>query len=136
MTSIVRLRFSTTAFQRSGSVRPLTLAHTLVIPVIGLYLYLVRGFDPPLTDPERISAWMLYAILGMILIGMVGVRLDPKGLSYVFMLGALLQTFSMFLMLIVGWRTPEAVIFVNVVLIVALLTVAWRFRAAALHAEG
>lgn len=116
--------------------RPLTLAHTLVIPVIGLYLYLVRGFDPPLTDPERISAWMLYAILGMILIGMVGVRLDPKGLSYVFMLGALLQTFSMFLMLMVGWRTPEAVIFVNVVLIVALLTVAWRFRAAALHAKG
>lgn len=111
--------------------RSLTLAHALVIPVVGLYLYLVRDFEPPLTDPERLVAWMLYAILGMMLIGMVGVRLNPKGLSYVFMLGALLQTFAMFLMLIVGWRTPEATIFINALLIVALLTVAWRFRSAA-----
>lgn len=121
-----------TASPRSSDpVRPLTLAHTLVIPVIGLYLYLVKGFSPPLTEAERISAWMLYAILGMILIGMVGVRLHPKGLSYIFLLGAFLQTFAMFLMLLVGWRTPEAVIFINALLIISLLTVAWRFRSVA-----
>jgi ABC-type uncharacterized transport system permease subunit len=44
------------------------------------------------------------------------------------LLGALLQTFAMMLMLLMGWRPEQAVVFVNVLLIMCLLFVSWQFR--------
>ena len=106
-------------------------AYALTIPVFILYFYVIGEFEAPLSETERIVAWMLYAIVGMVLIGMIAVRLDPRGMSYIFMLGALLQTFAMFLMLVVEWHTTESVVFLNGVLIISLLIVGWTFRGAA-----
>ena len=106
-------------------------AYVLTIPVFILYFHVIGKFEPPLSETERVVAWMLYAILGMVLIGMIAVRLDPRGMSYIFLLGAVLQTFAMFLMLIVEWHTTESVVFLNGLLIISLLIVGWSFRSAA-----
>lgn len=107
---------------------PRTGALLLTIPVFALYFYLLGEFEPPLPIADRVAAWMLYAILAVMLIGMLAVRLEPRGMSYVFMLAALLQTFSMFLMLLLEWQALETVVYLNVLLVLSLLLVSWRFR--------
>jgi hypothetical protein len=106
---------------------PRTGALLLTVPVFALYFYLLGEFEPPLPIADRVAAWMLYAILAVMLIGMLAVRLEPRGMSYVFMLAALLQTFSMFLMLL-EWQELETVVYLNVLLVLSLLLVSWRFR--------
>jgi ABC-type uncharacterized transport system permease subunit len=100
----------------------------LLIPVFGLYIYLIRDSTPPMSEAERVAAFMLYMILGMLVLGAVLVRLRALPMMILCLLGALLQTFAMMLMLLMGWRPEQAVVFVNVLLILALLFVSWQFR--------
>lgn len=104
------------------------LSRFLLIPVFGLYLYLIRDSTPPTTEAERVAAFMLYMILGMLVMGAVLVKLRAFPMMILCLLGALLQTFAMMLMLLMGWRPDQAVVFVNVLLILALLFVSWQFR--------
>ena len=104
------------------------LSRLLLIPVFGLYLYLIRDSTPPMSEAERVAAFMLYMILGMLVLGAVLVRLRAFSMMILCLLGALLQTFAMMLMLLMGWRPEQAVVFVNVLLILALLFVSWQFR--------
>ncbi len=130
--SIGRWRSSTTASRPSDSqgscLSPRTGALLLTVPVFALYFYLLGEFESPLAIADRVAAWMLYAVLAVMLIGMLAVRLEPRGMSYIFMLAALLQTFSMFLMLLLEWQTLETVVYLNVLLVLSLLLVSWRFR--------
>ena len=100
----------------------------LLIPVIGLYLYLIHDSTPALSEAERVSAFMLYMIVGMLVVGAVFVRLRAIPMMILCLLAALLQAFAMLLMLVIGWRAGEAVVFVNVLLILSLLFVGWQFR--------
>ena len=100
----------------------------LLIPVFGLYIYLIRDSTPPMSEAERVAAFMLYMILGMLVLGAVLVRLRALPMMILCLLGALLQTFAMMLMLLMGWRPEQAAVFVNVLLIMALLFVSWQFR--------
>ncbi|HKY60196.1 MAG TPA: hypothetical protein VJP59_04215 [Gemmatimonadota bacterium] len=104
------------------------LSRFLLIPVFGLYLYLIRDSTPPMSEAERVAAFMLYMILGMLVLGSVLVKLRAFPMMILCLLGALLQTFAMMPMLLMGWRPNEAVVFVNVLLIMALLFVSWQFR--------
>jgi ABC-type uncharacterized transport system permease subunit len=81
-----------------------------------------------MSEAERVAAFMLYMILGMLVLGAVLVRLRAFSMMILCLLGALLQTFAMMLMLLMGWRPEQAVVFVNVLLILALLFVSWQFR--------
>lgn len=100
----------------------------LLIPVFGLYLYLIRDSTPPISEAERVAAFMLYMILGMLVIGAILVRLRALPMMILCLLAAVLQTFAMMLMLLMGWRPEQAAVFVNVLLIMALLFVSWQFR--------
>ena len=104
------------------------LSRLLLTPVFGLYLYLIYDSTPPMTEAEQVAAFMLYMILGMLAIGAVVVRLRALPMMILCLLAALLQTFAMMLMLVIGWRADEAVVFVNALLIMSLLFVAWQFR--------
>ncbi len=108
--------------------RSTQLTRLLLLPVFGLYIYLILDSTPPINQSERIAAYMLYMIVGMLAIGAIVVRLRAVPMTILCLLGALLQTFAMMLMLLIGWRPDEAVVFVNVLLIMSLLFVAWQFR--------
>lgn len=101
----------------------------LLLPVIGLYIYLIYDSSPPINESERVAAYMLYMIVGMLAVGALAVGLRAVPMMILCLLAALLQTFAMMLMLLMGWRPEEAVVFVNVLLIISLLIVARRFRA-------
>lgn len=101
----------------------------LLLPVIGLYIYLIYDSSPPINESDRVAAYMLYMIVGMLALGALAVRLRAIPMMILCMLAALLQTFAMMLMLLMGWRPEEAVVFVNVLLIICLLIVARQFRA-------
>lgn len=121
---------STGTLGRIGSelVRSSRLSRLLLLPVFGLYIYLIRDSTPPVNESERIAAYMLYMIVGMLAVGAVAVRLRAFPMMILCLLAALLQTFAMMLMLLTGWRPDEAVVFVNVLLIICLLFVSWQFR--------
>lgn len=113
---------------RPELVRSSRLTRLLLLPVFGLYVYLIFDSTPPINESERIAAYMLYMIVGMLAIGAMAVRLRALPMMILCLLGALLQTFAMMLMLLIGWRPDEAVVFVNVLLILSLLFVSWQFR--------
>ena len=115
---------------RTGSelVRSSRLSRLLLLPVFGLYIYLIYDSTPPVNESERIAAYMLYMIVGMLAVGAVAVRLRAFPMMILCLLAALLQTFAMMLMLLIGWRPDEAVVFINVLLILCLLFVSWQFR--------
>ena len=115
---------------RTGSelVRSSRLSRLLLLPVFGLYIYLIFDSTPPVNESERIAAYMLYMIVGMLAVGAVAVRLRAFPMMILCLLAALLQTFAMMLMLLIGWRPDEAVVFINVLLILCLLFVSWQFR--------
>ena len=100
----------------------------LLLPVIGLYVYLISDSSPPINESDRVAAYMLYMIVGMLALGALAVRLRAVPMMILCLLAALLQTFAMMLMLLMGWRPEEAVVFVNVLLIICLLFVSWQFR--------
>ncbi len=108
--------------------RSTRLSRLLLVPVFGLYVYLILDSTPPINQSDRIAAYMLYMIVGMLAIGAIAVRLRAVPMTILCLLAALLQTFAMMLMLLIGWRPDEAVVFVNVLLIMSLLFVAWQFR--------
>lgn len=113
---------------RSELARSSRVSRLLLLPVFGLYIYLIRDSTPPINESERIAAYMLYLIVGMLAVGAVVVRLRAFPMMILCLLAALLQTFAMMLMLLIGWRPNEAVVFVNVLLILCLLFISWQFR--------
>ncbi|MGH7549408.1 MAG: hypothetical protein ACREK3_01480 [Gemmatimonadota bacterium] len=113
---------------RPEMARSTRLSRLLLVPVFGLYVYLILDSTPPINQSDRIAAYMLYMIVGMLAIGAIAVRLRAVPMTILCLLAALLQTFAMMLMLLIGWRPDEAVVFVNVLLILSLLFVAWQFR--------
>lgn len=113
---------------RHELVRSSRLSRLLLLPVFGLYIYLILDTTPPMSQSDRIAAYMFYLIVGMLAVGSLAVRLRAAPMMILCLLGALLQTFAMMLMLLIGWRPDEAVVFVNVLLILSLLFVSWQFR--------
>lgn len=105
-----------------------TLTRLLIVPVLGLYVYLIADVLPVITKADQVVAFMLYAVMAVLLIGSIVMRLKPAGMAYIYLIAAVLQTLVMFIMALLEWRTREAVFFVNPLLVVALLLVAWQFR--------
>lgn len=106
-------------------------ARLLVVPVLALYIYLILDLVPPTNPVDRTAAYLLGVIAVVVMVGSIAVRLRAAGMVFVFLVAAILQAFTMLVLLVMEWKTTGAVVFISFLLIMSHLLVAWRFRRAA-----
>lgn len=104
--------------------------------LVGLYFFLVFDALQTVVVAERVVAYMLMTIVGVLLIGALVVRWEPRAMSLIVMVAAVLQGFGLGIMLTLQWRDFATAVWLSAFLIVALLYVSRRFRAAVMTGEG
>jgi hypothetical protein len=107
-------------------------ARLTMFVLVALYFFLVFDALEHVVQAERVVAYMLMAIVSVILVGALVVRWEPRAMSLIVLVAAVLQGFSLGVMLTVQWRDFATAVWLNSFLIVALLYVSRRFRSAAL----
>lgn len=108
-----------------------TIGRLAILPVVIFYFYLIADAVPVISMFDRTVAFLLLVVVVVMLIGAAAVRFRPGGMFYVFLLAAVLQAFLLVAMIVMEWKSARTTVFVNAVLIISLLFVAWAFRRAA-----
>lgn len=98
--------------------------------LIALYFFLVFDALQTVVQADRVVAYMLMAVVAVLLIGALAVRWDARAMSLIVLVAAILQGFSLGVMLILQWRDTATAVWLSSFLVVALLYVSRRFRVA------
>ena len=106
-------------------------ARLTMFVLVGLYFFLVFDALETVATADRVVAYMFMAIMAVMLIGALIVRWAPRAMSLIILVAAILQGFSLGVMLVIGWRDTATAVWLDSFLVVALLYVAKRFRVAA-----
>lgn len=105
-------------------------ARLTMFVLIGLYFFLVFDSLQTVVQAERVVAFMLMAIVAVMLVGALVVKWEPQAMSLIVLVAAVLQAFSLGVMLTLQWRDTATAVWLCSFLIVALLYVSRRFRVA------
>lgn len=105
-------------------------ARLTMFVLIGLYFFLVFDTLQTVVQAERVVAFMLMAIVAVMLVGALVVKWEPRAMSLLVLVAAVLQAFSLGVMLTLQWRDTATAVWLSSFLIVALLYVSRRFRVA------
>lgn len=105
-------------------------ARLTMFVLIGLYFFLVFDSLQTVVQAERVVAFMLMAIVAVMLVGALVVKWEPRAMSLLVLVAAVLQAFSLGVMLTLQWRDTATAVWLSSFLIVALLYVSRRFRVA------
>jgi hypothetical protein len=106
-------------------------ARLTMFALVALYFFLVFDALRTVAQADRVVAYMLMAVVAVLLIGALAVRWNPRAMSLIALVAAVLQGFQLGVMLILRWRDVATAVWLNSFLVVALLYVSRRFRAAA-----
>jgi hypothetical protein len=106
-------------------------ARLMMFALVALYFFLVFDALRTVVVADRVVAYMLMAIVGVLLIGALVVKWEPRAMSLIVLVAAVLQGFGLGVMLILHWRDFATAVWLSAFLMVALLYVSRRFRAAA-----
>ena len=105
-------------------------ARLTMFVLVALYFFLVFDALKTVVVADRVVAYMLMTIVAVLLIGALVVKWDPRAMSLIVMIAAVLQGFGLGVMLIMHWRDMATAVWLSSFLMVALLYVSRRFRAA------
>ena len=105
-------------------------ARLTLFVLVALYFFLVFDALQTVVVADRVVAYMLMTIVGVLLVGALVVRWEPRAMSLIVMIAAVLQGFGLGIMLTLEWRDFATAVWLSSFLIVALLYVSRRFRAA------
>lgn len=105
-------------------------ARLTMFALVALYFYLVFDALRTVVVADRVVAYMLMTIVAVLLIGALIVRWEPRAMSLIVLIAAVLQGFGLGVMLILHWRDVATAVWLSSFLVVALLYVSRRFRAA------
>ncbi|HUF89606.1 MAG TPA: hypothetical protein VMR66_06460 [Gemmatimonadota bacterium] len=111
-------------------------ARLTMFVLIGLYFFLVFDSLQTVVQAERVVAFMLMAIVAVMLVGALVVKWEPRAMSLLVLVAAVLQAFSLGVMLTLQWRDTATAVWLSSFLIVALLYVSRRFRVAVSDEAG
>jgi len=111
-------------------VRAVTQTRLVLLAVLGLYAWIVydlsRGWV--MQTDDQLIGFMLLSVVAVILFGAWAVRLRPSAMYYVFLVATLLQAFAMIPMLVVEWRPTREVLYLNSLLLMSLVFLAYRSK--------
>jgi hypothetical protein len=94
-----------------------------MIPLFGLYAYVIN--DALSGDfVDRVGGALMAAIVVVVVVCGILTRMRAAAMYYVFLQAAVLQTFTMMMLILLGWRTLNTTMFITSFLIVGLLLVA------------
>jgi hypothetical protein len=94
-----------------------------MIPLFALYAYVIRdSFGGDYVD--RVGGFLMLSIVVVILVCGILTRMRAAAMYYVFLQAAVLQTFTMMVLILMGWRSLNVTMFITSFLIVGLLLVA------------
>jgi hypothetical protein len=110
--------------------RPDQEARLTMFALVALYFFLVFDALRTVVVADRVVAYMLMTIVAVMLIGALVVRWEPRAMSLILLIAAVLQGFGLGVMLTLHWRDMATAVWLSSFLIVALLYVSRRFRAA------
>jgi hypothetical protein len=105
-------------------------ARLTMFALVVLYFFLVSDALETIMIAERVVAYMMMAIVAVLLIGALVVKWDPRAMSLIVMIAAVLQAFGLGVMLTLHWRDTTTAVWLSSFLVIALLYVSRRFRAA------
>ncbi|CAN5828182.1 hypothetical protein BH20GEM1_BH20GEM1_15450 [soil metagenome] len=111
-------------------------ARLTMFVLVALYFFLVFDALQTVVVAERVVAYMLMTIVAVLLVGALVVRWEPRAMSLIVMIAAVLQAFGLGVMLTLQWRDFATAVWLSSFLIVALLYVSRRFRAAVAPGEA
>jgi hypothetical protein len=104
-------------------------ARLTMFALVALYFFLVFDALKTVVVADRVVAYMLMAIVAVLLIGALVVKWDPRAMSLIVLIAAVLQGFGLGVMLTLHWRDTATAVWLSSFLVVALLYVSRRFRA-------
>ncbi|HET9332471.1 MAG TPA: hypothetical protein VFQ21_02680 [Gemmatimonadota bacterium] len=110
--------------------RPDQEARLTMFALVALYFFLVFDTLRTVVVADRVVAYMLMTIVAVLLIGALMVRWEPRAMSFILLIAAVLQGFGLGVMLTLHWRDMATAVWLSSFLVVALLYVSRRFRAA------
>lgn len=105
-------------------------ARLTLFVLVALYFFLVFDALQTVVVADRVVAYMLMTIVGVLLVGALVVKWEPRAMSLIVMIAAVLQGFGLGVMLTLQWRDFATAVWLSSFLTVALLYVSRRFRAA------
>jgi len=111
-------------------------ARLTMFALVALYFFLVFDALQTVAVAERVVAYMLMTIVAVLLVGAVVVKWEPRAMSLIVMIAAVLQGFGLGVMLTLQWRDVATSVWLSSFLTVALLYVSRRFRVAAASGSG
>jgi hypothetical protein len=111
-------------------------ARLTLFALVALYFFLVFDALQTVVVADRVVAYMLMTIVGVLLVGALVVKWEPRAMSLIVMIAAVLQGFGLGIMLTLQWRDLATAVWLSSFLTVALLYVSRRFRAAATPGSG
>jgi hypothetical protein len=111
-------------------------ARLTLFVLVALYFFLVFDALQTVVVADRVVAYMLMTIVAVLLIGALVVKWEPRAMSLIVMIAAVLQAFGLGVMLTLQWRDLATAVWLSSFLTVALLYVSRRFRAACTSGSG
>ena len=111
-------------------------ARLTLFVLVALYFFLVFDALQTVVVADRVVAYMLMTIVAVLLVGALVVKWEPRAMSLLVMIAAVLQAFGLGVMLTLQWRDLATAVWLSSFLTVALLYVSRRFRAAGTSGSG
>jgi peptidoglycan/LPS O-acetylase OafA/YrhL len=111
-------------------------ARLTLFVLVALYFFLVFDALQTVVMADRVVAYMLMTIVAVLLVGALVVKWEPRAMSLLVMIAAVLQAFGLGVMLTLRWRDFATAVWLSSFLTVALLYVSRRFRAADTSGRG
>jgi hypothetical protein len=111
-------------------------ARLTLFVLVALYFFLVFDALQTVVMADRVVAYMLMTIVAVLLVGALVVKWEPRAMSLLVMIAAVLQAFGLGVMLTLRWRDFATAVWLSSFLTVALLYVSRRFRAADTSGSG
>jgi hypothetical protein len=84
--------------------RPDQEARLTMFALVALYFFLVFDTLRTVVVADRVVAYMLMTIVAVLLVGALVVRWEPRAMSLILLIAAVLQGFGLGVMLILHWR--------------------------------